>query len=33
MLEGGPPSADLAYVLPTAKSAVSFAVSLDKNFI
>ena len=33
MLEGGPPSADLAYVLPTAKSAVSFAVTLDQNFI
>ena len=33
MLEGGPPSADLTCVLPNAKSAVSFAVSLDQNFI
>jgi epoxyqueuosine reductase QueG len=33
MLVGGPPSTDLTYVLPTAKSAVSFGVSLDQNFI
>ena len=28
-LAGGPPSSDLTYVLPEAKSAVSFAVPLD----
>ena len=33
MLKGAPLSADLTYVLPTAKSAVSFAVSLDQNCI
>jgi epoxyqueuosine reductase QueG len=33
MLAGGPPSTDLAYVLPNAKSAVSFAVSLEQKFI
>ena len=33
MLAGGPPSTDLAYVLPTANSAVSFAVPLDQKFI
>ena len=33
MLAGGPPSTDLAYVLPNAKSAVSFAVALDQKFI
>jgi epoxyqueuosine reductase QueG len=33
MLAGGPPSADLTYVLPNAKSAVSFAVSLDQTLI
>jgi len=33
MLAGGPPSTDLAYVLPNAKSAVSFAVPLDQHFI
>lgn len=33
MLEGGPPSADLTYVLPNAKSAVSFSVPLNQNFI
>ena len=33
MLAGGPPSTDLTYVLPNAKSAVSFAVSLDQNHI
>ena len=32
-LEGGPPSTDLTYVLPNAKSAVSFAVPLDQNHI
>jgi epoxyqueuosine reductase QueG len=33
MLAGEPPSTDLAYVLPNAKSAVSFAVPLDQKFI
>jgi len=33
MLEGGPPSTDLSYVLPNAVSAVSFAVPLDQEFI
>jgi epoxyqueuosine reductase QueG len=33
MLAGGPPSTDLTYVLPNAKSAVSFAVALDQKFI
>jgi epoxyqueuosine reductase QueG len=33
MLAGGPPSTDLTYVLPQAKSAVSFAVPLDQKFI
>ena len=33
MLEGGPPSADLAYVLPTAKSALCFALPLDQHAI
>ncbi len=33
MLTGGPPSTDLTYVLPNAKSAVSFAVALDQQFI
>ena len=33
MLEGGPPSTDLTYVLPNANSAVSFAVPLDQSFI
>ena len=33
MLKGGPPSTDLAYVLPKASSAVSFAVPLDQKFI
>jgi len=32
-LEGGPPSADLSYVLPDAKSAVCFAVALDQSLI
>ncbi|MBW2562212.1 MAG: epoxyqueuosine reductase [Deltaproteobacteria bacterium] len=32
-LEGGPPSSDLTYVLPGAKSAVSFAVALDPETI
>lgn len=30
-LEGGPPSADLTYVLPEAKSAISFAVAIDQR--
>jgi epoxyqueuosine reductase QueG len=33
MLEGGPPSTDLSYVLPNASSAISFAVSLDQKHI
>jgi len=32
-LKGGPPSADLSYVLPEAKSAVSFALPLDQDLI
>jgi len=32
-LQGGPPSADLGYVLPEAKSAISFAIPLNKDFI
>lgn len=32
-LAGGPPSADLSYVLPDAKSAISFALPLDQNLI
>ena len=32
-LKGGPPSTDLTYVLPNAKSALSFAVPLDQNHI
>jgi epoxyqueuosine reductase QueG len=32
-LRGGPPSTDLSYVLPGAKSAVSFAVPLDASLI
>jgi epoxyqueuosine reductase QueG len=32
-LAGGPPSADLTYVLPEAKSAVSFALPLDLDKI
>jgi len=32
-LEGGPPSVDLSYVLPGAKSAISFAVSINQQFI
>ncbi len=33
MLEGGPPSTDLTYVLPSAKSAVSFALPLNQAYI
>ena len=33
MLAGGPPSTDLTYVLPDAKSAVSFALPLDQSLI
>ena len=33
MLEGGPPSADISYVLPKAKSAVSFCIPLDPAYI
>jgi len=32
-LAGGPPSADLTYILPEAKSAITFALPLDKKFI
>jgi epoxyqueuosine reductase len=32
-LEGGPPSADLTYIIPEARSAVSFALPLDKDKI
>lgn len=32
-LEGGPPSADLTYVLPKARSAVVFAVPMDQEAI
>jgi epoxyqueuosine reductase len=32
-LAGGPPSTDLEYVLPGAKSAITFAVPLDENKI
>jgi epoxyqueuosine reductase len=32
-LEGGPPSADLTYVLPNAKSALCFALPLDQDLI
>jgi len=32
-LAGGPPSVDLSYVLPGAKSAISFAVPLDQSLI
>ena len=32
-LSGCPPSADLTYVLPEAKSVICFALALDKNLI
>ena len=32
-LAGGPPSADLTYVLPGAKSAIVFALAFDQNLI
>ncbi len=32
-LAGGPPSVDLTYVLPEARSAISFALPLDRNII
>ncbi|NVM03357.1 MAG: epoxyqueuosine reductase [Candidatus Helarchaeota archaeon] len=32
-LEGGPPSTDLKYLLPEAKSAVTFALPLNKDYI
>ncbi|RJP16658.1 MAG: epoxyqueuosine reductase [Candidatus Abyssobacteria bacterium SURF_5] len=32
-LAGGPPTADISYVLPDAKSAISFAVALDQSLI
>jgi epoxyqueuosine reductase QueG len=32
-LSGGPPSTDLTYVLPEAKSVVCFALALDQNLI
>jgi epoxyqueuosine reductase len=33
MLAGGPPTADLTYIMPKAKSAVSFALPLDQECI
>jgi len=33
MMAGGPPSTDISYVLPTAKTAVSFCVPLDEALI
>jgi epoxyqueuosine reductase QueG len=32
-LAGGPPSADLTYVLSEAKSAIVFALAFDQNLI
>ncbi|MDH4264620.1 MAG: epoxyqueuosine reductase [Deltaproteobacteria bacterium] len=32
-LEGGPPSAELTYILPEARSAISFAIPLYKQYI
>ena len=32
-LKGGPPSTDLSYILPNAKSAISFAVAFDETLI
>jgi len=32
-LEGGPPSTDLTYILPAARSAISFAVPLNQEYI
>jgi len=32
-LAGGPPSSDLTYVLPKARSAISFAVAIDQSLI
>jgi len=32
-LAGGPPSTDLTYILPEAKSAITFALPLNKSFI
>jgi epoxyqueuosine reductase len=32
-LAGGPPSTDLTYILPEAKSAITFALPLNKKFI
>jgi len=32
-LKGGPPSADLTYVLSNAKSAITYAVPIDQNLI
>jgi epoxyqueuosine reductase len=32
-LAGGPPSADMTYILPEAKSAITFAIPLDRKFI
>ncbi len=32
-LAGGPPSTDLTYILPEGKSAVTFAVALNRDFI
>lgn len=33
VLEDGPPSADPRYLLPSANSVISFAISLDKNIV
>ena len=32
-LKGGPPSTDLSYILPDARSAISFALPLNKKYI
>jgi epoxyqueuosine reductase QueG len=32
-LAGGPPSVDLSYVLPGAKSAISFLLPLNQSYI
>ncbi|MDX2441549.1 MAG: hypothetical protein QNK40_13495, partial [Desulfobacterales bacterium] len=33
ILDDGPPSADPCYLLPTANSVISFAISLDKDLV
>jgi epoxyqueuosine reductase QueG len=32
-LAGSPPSADLTYIMPEARSAVSFALPLNREFL